>query len=339
MKARSGILAGGNWIVDKLKFVDTYPQQDALANILSESVGNGGGPFNVLIDLAKLGAPFPLAGVGLIGADADGEWISAQCARHRINASQLRTHPAAHTSYTDVMTVKATGRRTFFHQRGANAFLDDEHFDFDASLAKFFHLGYLLLLDRLDQPDTEFGTVAARVLQRAKKSGCQTSIDVVSEDSHRFADIVLPALPYVDHCFLNEFEIERTTGVEIRQKQGVNLAALQAAAQRLIEAGVREWVVVHFPEGACALGRDGRLHIQGSLCIPQSKIVGTVGAGDAFAAGVLYGLHEGFPIETALRHGVCVAASCLCGAGASDGIRPLAECEALEKTFGVRACA
>jgi sugar/nucleoside kinase (ribokinase family) len=337
MKSRSGILAGGNWIVDKLKLIDTYPQQDALANILSESIGNGGSPFNILIDLANLGAKFPLAGVGLIGADMDGEWISAQCVKHQINSKQLRTHPTAHTSYTDVMTVQSTARRTFFHQRGANAFLDDGDFDFEASAAKIFHLGYLLLLDRLDQPDAAHGTVAARVLQRAKAAGCQTSIDLVSEESGRFKKIVLPALPYVDYCFLNEFELERTTGVVVREPKGVNFAALQNAAQLLIHAGVREWVVVHFPEGACALGRDGRMRIQRSLRIPQSKIVGTVGAGDAFAAGVLYGLHEGRPIESALQYGVCVATSCLCGAGASDGIRRLDECLKIEAEFGIEA--
>ena len=68
MSRRQGILAGGNWIVDNLKVVDTYPQQDALANILSETIGNGGSPFNVLVDLARLGASFPLAGIGLVGA-------------------------------------------------------------------------------------------------------------------------------------------------------------------------------------------------------------------------------------------------------------------------------
>ena len=337
MKPRSGILAGGNWIVDKLKLIDTYPQQDALANILSESIGNGGSPFNILIDLANLGAEFPLAGVGLIGADTDGEWISAQCANHQINSEQLRTHATAPTSYTDVMTVQSTARRTFFHQRGANAFLDDHHFDFESSAPRIFHLGYLLLLDRLDQPDAAHGTVAARVLQRAKVAGCQTSIDLVSEESDRFKKIVLPALPHVDYCFLNEFEIERTTGIVVRGPKGVNFAALQNAAQLLIQAGVREWVVVHFPEGACALGRDGQMRIQHSLRIPHSKIVGTVGAGDAFAAGVLYGLHEGCPIESALHYGVCVATSCLCGTGASDGIRRLDECLNIENEFELEA--
>jgi len=336
MGNRSGILAGGNWIVDKLKFIDTYPQQDALANIASESIANGGSPFNILIDLARLGTAFPLAGVGLIGTDADGEWISRRCATHRIDAAQLRCHPTAHTSYTDVMTVQATGRRTFFHQRGANAFLDNAHFDFDSVRPKILHLGYLLLLDRLDQADAEFGTIAARVLHRAREAGCKTSVDVVSEDSQRFARIVLPALRHVDFCILNEFELGRTTGLQIRSENGVDMAALRAAAQQLLEAGVQEWVIVHFPEGACALGRDGKLHVQGSLCLPQSEIVSTVGAGDAFAAGALYGLHGGLTIETVLKYGVAVAASCLRGAGASDAVCSLDECLRLEEKFAQR---
>jgi len=59
--ARSGILAGGNWIVDHTKIIDVYPAQHALANILAEISSNGGGPYNVLKDLVRLQAPFPLA--------------------------------------------------------------------------------------------------------------------------------------------------------------------------------------------------------------------------------------------------------------------------------------
>lgn len=336
MNASSGILAGGNWIVDRIKFVDTYPCQDALANIISETTANGGSPFNLLIDLAKLGARFPLFGAGLIGADGDGEWITRQCAAFGIDATQMRVQRAAHTSYTDVMTVRQTGRRTFFHQRGANAFLDDTHFDFSAVSARYFHLGYLLLLDRLDRPDREFGTVAARALFRAQQAGLKTSIDVVSEDSQRFAQVVLPALQYVDYCFLNEFELERTTGSKIRYDAGIDLTALQEAAARLLAGGVREWVLVHYPEGACAVGREGQLRVQPSLRVPTAQIVSGVGAGDAFAAGVLYGLHEQVPIETVLRYGVCAAASCLMGVGASDGVRSLAECLSLEREFGLK---
>jgi sugar/nucleoside kinase (ribokinase family) len=337
MSARSGIVAGGNWIIDRLKFVDVYPEQDALANILSESVGNGGSPFNILVDLAKLGASFPLAGIGLIGNDANGKWVTEQCRLNHIDVAGLQMHPVASTSYTDVMTVQTTGRRTFFHQRGANAFLDEEHFEFRENTAKIFHLGYLLLLDKLDRPELEFGTIAARTLFRATQAGYKTSIDVVSEDSDRFAKVVLPALRHVDYCILNEFELGRTTGMEIRGPHGIDLKALRAAAQQLLEAGVREWVIVHFPEGACALGHDGKLRSQGSLQVPQDAMVSTVGAGDAFAAGVLYGLHEEAPIEAALRDGTCAAAACLRGAGTSDGILPLDECLELATKFGFRS--
>jgi sugar/nucleoside kinase (ribokinase family) len=336
MSARSGILAGGNWIVDKLKFIDTYPRQDALANIRSEAISNGGSPFNILADLGRMRAPFPLAAAGLIGRDAEGNWIRDECKRHGIDTAQLHAHETARTSYTDVMTVQSTGRRTFFHQRGANAFFDAEHMDFGTSSARIFHLGYLLLLDRLDSPDAEFGTVAARVLHRAKQAGFKTSVDVVSEDGRRFERIVTPSLPHVDYCILNEFEIERTTGVATRPEGEIDLAAIKAASTRLLDAGVAEWVIVHFPEGASALGRDGAFFLQGSLRVPQSEIVSTVGAGDAFAAGVLYGLHEGLPIGTTLQTGVCVAAACLRGSGASDAIKPLADCLAAAKDSSFR---
>jgi sugar/nucleoside kinase (ribokinase family) len=336
MSARSGILAGGNWIVDKLKFVDRYPRQDALASILTESVGNGGSPFNILVDLARLKAGFPLAGVGLIGADANGEWIRSLCATHGIDVSQVRVTDRAPTSYTDVMTVKSTGRRTFFHQRGANALLDVADFDFRSSRAKIFHLGYLLLLDRLDEPDAEFGTAAAHVLHRAAKAGLKTSLDVVSEDSQRFAAVVLPTLRHVDYAIVNDFEAERTTGMKIRRDGKIDRAALRLAAKKLLEAGVREWVVIHYPEGAAAMGRDGELRTRASLAIPKAEIVSTVGAGDAFAAGVLYGLHEDLPIEEALQYGACAAAACLRGAGTSDAVQSLEGCCALEKQFGLR---
>lgn len=260
MKTPTGVVAGGNWLVDKIKIIDTYPRQDALANVLSHSVCNGGSPFNVLVALAKLGATFPLAGVGLVGNDPDGRWIRERCETQGIQTGALAIHDAAPTSFTDVMTVQSSGRRTFFHHRGANAFLGPDHFDFTRLEGRIFHLGYLLLLDRLDQPDAECGTVAGRVLRDASRAGFKTSIDVVSEDSQRFAEVVLPTLRFVDYCILNEFELQRTTGVSTQVDGKAHLPGIRTAAAQLIAAGVREQVIVHFPEGACALSVDGTFH-------------------------------------------------------------------------------
>ena len=62
---RNGLLAAGSWIVDQVKMVDVFPQRETLAHILSQSEGTGGSPYNVLINLAKLGAKFPMRAAGL----------------------------------------------------------------------------------------------------------------------------------------------------------------------------------------------------------------------------------------------------------------------------------
>ena len=82
---RSGILAGGNWIIDRVKIVDAYPGLEQLANIKSQHQGTGGSPYNVLLDLAKLGVEFPLLGTGLVGKDALGASILEDCAKHKID--------------------------------------------------------------------------------------------------------------------------------------------------------------------------------------------------------------------------------------------------------------
>jgi sugar/nucleoside kinase (ribokinase family) len=333
---RVGIVAGGNWIVDHTKIIDGYPPQDTLATILSQTSSNGGGPYNVLIDLAHLGAPFPLEAIGLVGDDAEGEYIRRDCQSHKIDVRQLRITKEAPTSYTDAMTVKSTGRRTFFHQRGANAFLDAPHFDFAQSNARIFHLGYLLLLDRLDQPDPDWGTVAASVLRRAQAAGIKTSVDLVSVENEFFADLVLPALRFCDYCILNELEAERTTGVSIIKEGVVDLSAAQTAARQLVDAGVREWVVIHFPSGAVAVNPQDNQLVQPSVKMPQASIAGTTGAGDAFAAGVLLGLHENASMETALRYGVCTAAASLTEVSSSDGVVSLPECLRLAENHGYR---
>ena len=335
--SRNGILAGGNWIVDAVKMIDVWPQQDTLANIFTTTKGSGGSPFNILVDIAILGAAFPLAGAGLVGDDDNGRWILELCAKHGIDCAALQKTSAAPTSFTDVMTVQGTGRRTFFHARGSNALLDSAHFDFSSANARIFHLGYLLLLDRLDSPSATHGTVAAEVLARAQAAGLKTSIDCVSEDSDRFAKIVMPALRHVDYCIMNELEAGRSTARKVRTGEQLDRAELRAAMQALLDAGVRERVIVHFPEGGCALGRDGGWTEHGSVILPAGYVKGAAGAGDAFAAGVLLGWHDGRTVADQLRNGVCAAAANLSDETCTGGLKPLADCLAIGKRFGFRS--
>ncbi len=333
--ARAGLMAGGNWIIDQVKMIDVYPQPEQLGNIRSQSQGTGGAPYNVLVDLANSGAPFPLFAAGLVGRDSLGEQILADCRKHHIDAVHLGTTPKAPTSYTDVMTEQSNGRRTFFHARGANALWAGADLDFQKLRVRIFHLGYILLLDALDQLDPRFGTKAARLLAGAQAAGVKTSVDVVSEDSDRFARLVNPALRHVDYCILNEIEAGKTTGFSIREDGGrLEPVALRHAAGALLQQGVRELVVIHFPEGAFARTRKGEDFWQGSLKLPRDYIRGTAGAGDAFCAGVLMGLHEGWNLQRSLLTGVCIAAASLSDPTCTAGVKSLKSSLALARKFG-----
>lgn len=336
VSARCGLVAGGNWIVDRVKVIDAWPSQDGLASILQQSHSNGGSPYNVLKDLALLGADFPLTGIGRVGDDSDGRFILDDCRRHGIDVTQLRATPATATSYTDVMTVEATGRRTFFHQRGANALLTADDFDFSRCTARRLHLGYLLLLDRLDELDGKGSSGAAEVLRRARAAGLQTSLDCVSTARGDAAAAAAPVLPHVDVLFANELETQMLTGVSLENNGIVDRSAVARSARQLLSAEVREWVCVHFPAGVLAVNREGAEVWQPSVRVPAAAIRGAAGAGDALAAGVLFGLHEGWAMPECLRLGVCAAAACLHDVSCSGGIRPVPDSLRLGERFGWR---
>lgn len=337
VSSRTGIAAAGNWIVDTTKMIDVYPGQDMLANISSEERNNGGGAFNVLCNLSNFGVTYPLRAVGLLGNDSDGDWIVEYCRERRINTDLLHRHASAPTSYTDVMTVQSTGRRTFFHQRGSNRLFGPEHILWEEMQEKIFYLGYLLLLDTLDSKDPEYGTVASGVLKEAGSRGLCRVVDLVSVDVPDYSEIVLPALPHIDVLLCNEVEVERVTGVEVSSRtEEQRIHALLEAGRLLLKLGVRDWLVIHMPQGAIALSSRGEQVLHGSVAVPPEKIVGAAGAGDAFATGVLHGLHENLPMSESLRLAASAAACCLRHPTTSHGVSSLTDCISYGEHLGFR---
>jgi len=92
--------------------------------------------------------------------------------------------------------------------------------------------------------------------------------------------------------------------------------------------------VIHFPEGAFARTRRGDDVWQSSVNLPGKYIAGTAGAGDAFCAGVLLGLHEGWEINRCLLTGVCIAAASLSDPTCTAGVKSLNNSLALAKKYG-----
>ena len=297
---RKGIISAGNWVADTVKFIDVYPQKGNLTTITSVDVGLGGLAHNVLVDLASMKSGLPLYAGGCIGADDNGRRCLEACDRFGIDRTHLKILKDELTAYTDVMTEKG-GARTFFHYRGANAHLDVDTVLSCQSPAKIFHLGYLLLLDSLDKEDPEYGVAAARALDGLLKMGYETSVDVVSEEGDRYRHVVLPCLKYTDYLIINEVEAENSLDTRLRKADGsIRFSEVEAAARKLLDLGVRKLVVIHFPEGGVAAAKDGRCCSAPSFSPDKSEIVSTVGAGDAFCAGALYAIHEGYSLEDLL---------------------------------------
>ena len=59
-----------------------------------------------------------------------GEYILEDCRSNGIDPAFISVSPGTSTSYTDVMTEIEGGRRTFFHNRGANATWAGDDIDF-----------------------------------------------------------------------------------------------------------------------------------------------------------------------------------------------------------------
>ncbi|WP_449548875.1 carbohydrate kinase family protein [Lelliottia amnigena] len=327
---RKGIIAAGNMLVDHVHQIVQWPERGWLAEIIHSERATGGAPLNVLLTLAKMHVGLPLQAVGLIGEDSDGDYIMAMLDQYHVNRQRVQRTTFAPTSMSQVMT-DPTGQRTFFHSPAANRLLDLPAFDrLDASM-KIFHLGYLLLLDSLDLPDDEFGTRSARLLAQMREQGYETSLDLVSRKGDpRYQPLVLPALRYVDYLVINELEAGEFSGLDMRNGDDApDIDHIALAASQLLAAGVKQRVVIHCPEGAWgeAPGEQGQWIASKQL--EQEEIIGSVGAGDAFCAGFLYGCHEAWPLTDSIQLAHACARASLLAANAIDGAKTLEELKTL----------
>jgi sugar/nucleoside kinase (ribokinase family) len=330
--ARRGILAAGHWIVDQIKRIDHWPEPATLARIEQQQTANGGFAFNLLSDLAALDPSCPLFGAGLIGDDANGRFIRERCRRLKIDDRRLRSTAESPTGFTDVMTETNSGRRTFFYCPGASERLAENHLRPLASPAKMFCLGYLGFLPLLDAVAADGLNASARLLKDARAAGMLTAADLVSARNPHLRAQIEPCLPHLDILFLNEWEagqlLNRNTSESFSARQAKELV------QAVRKLGVRGAVVLHFPEGVAAAVSANECLMQGSVRLPQAEIQGTVGAGDALAAGVLLARHNEMSWPEALTLGACAAAACLKSPSASDGVLPWKQCLKLGHQYG-----
>ncbi|MDR0310486.1 MAG: carbohydrate kinase family protein [Acidobacteriota bacterium] len=328
------IYLAGNMIVDILYPVSGLPKPGELTSIQDGiSRSTGGAVCNVIGDLALMDPALRLTALGRVGTDAEGDYILECLGAHKnIDLSMIKREGI--TSFTAVMADTISKERTFFHYRGANARFCEDDIDWNKIGEGLLHIGYILLLDALDEEDSEYGTKMAKLLCRAREHGLLTSLDVVSEMGDRFKRLVPPSLKYADYCIINELEAGQVTGIPLRDSAGSLLTAnIPRALDEMKKFGVSRWAVIHCPEGGYGLDEKGKYFESPTINLPPDYIKGKVGAGDAFCAGTIYAASEGAGLDEGLELGNAAAAASLSQPGATEGMLPVEELKKLRSRF------
>ena len=307
---RNGIAVAGSILVDKINEIKAYPQSGELTQIIALQKAVGGCVPNVSLDLKKICPDMDVYAIGKIGNDEEGAYVTDVLKQGGVDVSGFVVDKDGKTSFTEVMSVM-NGQRTFFTYPGASAAFGLDDVDLDDLNAKILLLGYFLLLDKVDNGD------GLLILQRATELGIKTSIDLVSENSDRYK-LVLPCLPYTSFLIINEHEAGKLTDIDPTEEN------LEKIARKLMELGVREKVIIHKPEYSVCLSEAGYTVVP-SYKLPKDYIKGTTGAGDAFCAGALIGIYNGWSDTEILEFGSACAVMALGKADATSGLVTMTE--------------
>ena len=314
---KNGIAIAGSILVDKINEISAYPNAGELTKIRSLKKAVGGCVPNVAIDLKKISKDLTVKAVGKIGADEEGEFVKNSLSDNGVDVKGIVIGNEK-TSFTEVMSVTG-GQRTFFTYAGASADFGSDDVDFESLNVKMLHLGYFLLLDKVDNGD------GVKILKTAQEKGVKTSIDLVSENSDRYG-VVLPCLPYTDNLIINETEPGKLVGLEPKKEN------LRAIAEKLKKLGVKERVIIHTPELGICMSENGFTCLA-SYSLPDGFIKGTTGAGDAFCAGSLLGIYKGWTDKEILEFGAGAAVMALSQSDAVSGMRSEEEIKEFCKNF------
>lgn len=292
--------AGGRVVCAGLLVADTFvpavPQLPAAGDLVEVAdfvLDAGGCAANTAITLAELGIDAAI--VAAVGADSTGRWLIETLGDRGVETAGVLTSAEHGTSRTVILTVEGEDRR-YLHAPGSNAALDAAAIERALPDAQFLVIGGYLALPGIDADDL------AQVLQTARSAGTRTLLDVViPRGQSEPAAPLRQVLPHVDVFMPNRDEAAALVWVNDPVEQ----------ASALLEWGCGAVVVTCGADGAVYADADRVLRVR-----PYDiELVDGSGAGDAFTAGLVTGMLEGWPIEETLRFASAVGASACRGLG------------------------
>lgn len=265
----------------------------------------GGCAANAAVDLRKLGVRVAVA--GRVGDDPFGRYVTEALSGHGIDTSAVQVSPRADTSQTMIVNVAGQDRR-FIHCFGANGLFRGSDVPRDRlTQAKVLYLGGYLLMPGLAQEEV------IPLFEAAREARVHTVLDVAIPEPGDYLPRLEKLLRVTDLFLPNDAEATMILG----QTDPV------AQAEAFHKMGAGNVVVTCGDDGAILVGKAGRLR---AGVYPIDFVDGS-GCGDAFDAGYIFGMLQGFDAADCLRWGSALGASCVRALGTTDGVFTRREAE------------
>jgi len=280
------ILCVGQIVADVVvRPVDSLPAAGTTSLVSDLRLTAGGCAANTASVLAKFGVDAIV--LGLVGRDALADAVLAQLAGNGVDTSGVSRDASVETSAV-IVVVDSQGERSFMYRDGGNERLSMDVVS-DAVLRRsdFVHVGGAMKLLNLD---------LAALLTRARGFGCTTSLDTDWDPRGTWLASLEQALPQIDYLLTNEDEGRMLTGLSDPEEIGANLLA----------RGPRAVVVKQGNHGATLVTGAAVRHCPTF----DVDVVDTTCAGDAFAAGFVYALSQGWELAGAVKFANAAGALC-----------------------------
>jgi sugar/nucleoside kinase (ribokinase family) len=277
--------------------VPRFGQVEQIANDLTLTIGSSAAIFACGAALLGLKVLF----LGKVGGDEFGAFMLRAMAQRGVDTSQVRIDPSLRTGLSVILNTGTD--RAILTYPGAIPLLEFEDLPLDQlALARHLHITSYFIQDCLRPRIPE-------LYARAREMGLSTSLDTNYDPANAWngVDAVIPLL---DVLLPNETEARGMTG--------------EADADRAVSVLARR-----VPTLAVKLGAQGAQAVGAGQVVsaPALKVdvVDTVGAGDTFDAGFLYGYLHGWPLERSLRLGLACGSLSTRGPGGTSAQPTLAE--------------
>lgn len=266
--------------------------------------GNGG---NCAYVLAGLGAPTALCSA--VGTDELGRIVQGWLQTQGVDLAGLLRNPQRATAFTTIVSDHSRNRLAFHHSGALAAFA---FADIPGALLRTADV--VLATSYTIMPGLR-PAGWRQALALAQQQGAITAVDIgpAIGQPAQLAELH-ELMPYVDYWLTNRHELAVCT----------DQAELTAGAKALLAAGART-VVVKLGQGGAAVYRPNEQWTVPAFAV---EVRSTVGAGDSFNAGFLYGLQQGWPLSSAVRFGNAVAALVISAERGILGCPALASVEA-----------